>query len=124
MEKAIGLGHGILVQGVIPGRRLTVATGTTSEGRGQERIVHEVSAIGILGADKSTVKAVVRNCQKSTSCLVHPVYTYLGDRPSMTGEDVPAWGDVPIGPLFHSSGIPGEDIRDSLSDDAHEELGE
>lgn len=55
VEEAIGLGYGILVQGMIPGRRLTVATGTTSECRGQERIVHEVSAIGILGADKSTV---------------------------------------------------------------------
>jgi hypothetical protein len=52
--------------------------------------------------------------------------TYLGDVLSKTGEEsLVCVGDVPIRELDHvSSGMPGEEIRDSGLRESHDALGE
>lgn len=54
------------------------------------------------------------------------IKTYLGDVPSKTGEEsLVCVGDVPIRELDHvSSGMPGEEIRDSGLREPQDALGE
>jgi hypothetical protein len=53
MEKAIGMGYGILVQVMIPRRRLTIAAGAATEGRRRESIIQEIISIDVLGDDQA-----------------------------------------------------------------------
>ena len=49
VEKSIGLGKGVLVKGVVPGRRFTVTAGAARKGRRQNKcILTEDSSMGII----------------------------------------------------------------------------
>lgn len=52
MEKAVGLGYRVLVQVVIPCRRLTVATGAATEGRRREGIFQEIISVDVVVHDQ------------------------------------------------------------------------
>jgi hypothetical protein len=52
VKEPIGLGLRVLVQVVIPCRRLTIAAGAAAKGRRYDRIVQKFVSIDILGHDQ------------------------------------------------------------------------